>query len=1825
MLISSKLFRFKGFFHPIFGDVKAFFPNSLIVATVLIFAWPSDVFCNGRNEGINVQYECLGGDEYLISVHLFRDCAEFASTPAFLDVFFTSSCESIGFVDIYLQDSQEVSQLCPDSLPSSTCNGGTLPGVNLSIYSGIVTLLPCADWQIIVAEQNRATVLNLVDPFNDSRLHVEAFLNNASGECNTSPQLGLFGLPFVCVGSPFFYNLSFTDPDGDSLVYALTPAITSTQADMPLDMVYEPGYTPMEPIDNLTFNSATGQMNMTPTAEGKYTIVVEVSEYRDGVLVGIVYLDFNVIVIPCAVPPPTPVPGTLEHISGGGYPISDSQISICAGDDFCLELEFNSTDPEVALSLSADIADAIPGATFTQSGINPATIEFCGTVPNDYLGGDFVVTAIDDFCSIYGQAFFAVQFVTRDPMLAGPDTTICAGQSVQLFAENDTTYTWFDTDGNPIPVGPDFSCNPCANPVISTDTSTVYTVEGIYTDGVCAATSMVSITVPLNLEIEVSPETCFENDGVIDIEVLTGSGNYTVVWDDDPTTDLVRTNLNEGTYSVTITDEDFNCSTTRTFTLLNLILPDANAGGDNFACGSEYQLEAVPSFGESLWTSPDPEITISDPTSPNSIVTASSIGVYELIWTEEDGSPLDGCIDSDTISIEFFDEPTASIAALDTVCGSEVEVTAAGTNGAPFWVLSPNVSLTNPFADPVVIVADAEGLETIVYQTVNGPCVAADTAFVQFIDQPVAHGGSYDVVCGDEVNLFATVSTGAGTWLLPSEVIPLGTVVGPSLNIMADTYGFYDIVWQEINQGYCTDSDTVEVGFVELPLITPLTDTLICGSSVMIEAEVSLGVLLWEGEGGLEIGNSAAAVTELTALPGDYQLRLTADNGYGCMANDTLNLTFYEQPVLPATLVDTVCGFEANLVSPFPQFDAQWLSTNLSLSAATGLETQATTTAEGDYSLSLVVGNQGVCFDTTDYALTFYTQPAVAGVADFSVCGLTANVAAVPTIGLLLWSTTQAGATFSEAESAATDFSVSEYGEAIAVIREVNGICFSTDTVVVSFEPAPQIADLTLTCTDSDALYVVSFEAVGDYGIGFEVSGLPGTFTGNVFVSEPVESGIVVAFTLDNSTVCPPENFSGSTDCPVISSAGNTGLDTVRVCGEEPAYAIQINPPELDGNDVLKYVLHDSETNQLGTIFGWSDFPAFSYDPNLLVNTLYYISAVVGNPLGDEIDLDNPQVAVAAGQPVIFLPAPNVSVDYAALICPTETALVPFEFSGNLPQEFTYWFNGVETSVQVVEPVIELAFTDSGMVEPVLTTSAYCEGEGTGQAFIAYHPEPELDLSWNEQICTGDTSLLQISPTGVGPFLFDFTSETIEQTYLLSADTTVALTLGGSYQVTNFSDQLCQLLDTFAVELVEHLLPLVNAGLDATVCAGDNVVIGAAPNAGVSYAWSPDESILNPSLSTSLFAAFNTGFFPLEQQLIVTATDVNCTDSDTVLITVFPVPEMQIFAPSVICQGDTVEVIGYGADELKWSPAQLFSHPDSFQTSLFTSSSTSISLVGTNEAGCTSATTWNIDVAPLPATEIMATANAGCAPLLVDFALAEPTEGAVYAWSANAQPIGDSQPAISHEFTAGQYEVEVEVTSGAGCRQMAILPEGLTVHTTAADFSYHPEKPSITNPKVTFTGISQNAELYLWQVDSLGWGAGERFSYAFPSEFGGSYLVCLDVISPEGCLDSTCKTIALADDFFLYIPTAFTPDGDGLNDLFYPQLSRIDVAEYRFWVTNRYGRVVFDTNDPTEKWNGSEHNSGFYGRSDFYQWHLSAKPDFNVEERFYMGKVMLLR
>ena len=135
------------------------------------------------------------------------------------------------------------------------------------------------------------------------------------------------------------------------------------------------------------------------------------------------------------------------------------------------------------------------------------------------------------------------------------------------------------------------------------------------------------------------------------------------------------------------------------------------------------------------------------------------------------------------------------------------------------------------------------------------------------------------------------------------------------------------------------------------------------------------------------------------------------------------------------------------------------------------------------------------------------------------------------------------------------------------------------------------------------------------------------------------------------------------------------------------------------------------------------------------------------------------------------------------------------------------------------------------------------------------------------------------------------------------------------------------------------------------------------------------------------------------------------------------------------------------------------------------------------------------------------------------------------------------------------------------------------------DFYHEPEKITILNPEVSFINLSSNEDTILWDFgdnhtsdewepihtyDSLGW-----------------FEVILKVQNNEGCADSIAKQLLVENNLIYYFPSSFTPDDDGLNDEFGVSGFRINnIQNYQFQITNRWGEIVFYSEDVNSKWNG---------------------------------------
>ena len=174
-----------------------------------------------------------------------------------------------------------------------------------------------------------------------------------------------------------------------------------------------------------------------------------------------------------------------------------------------------------------------------------------------------------------------------------------------------------------------------------------------------------------------------------------------------------------------------------------------------------------------------------------------------------------------------------------------------------------------------------------------------------------------------------------------------------------------------------------------------------------------------------------------------------------------------------------------------------------------------------------------------------------------------------------------------------------------------------------------------------------------------------------------------------------------------------------------------------------------------------------------------------------------------------------------------------------------------------------------------------------------------------------------------------------------------------------------------------------------------------------------------------------------------------------------------------------------------------------------------------------------------------------------------------------------------------------------------------------ANFDYYPETGEIAVTEIEFTDISEGA--ISWHYD---FGEGTESNEQNPIhdfENFGTYLISLFVDNEFGCTDSTSHELILNPSMQIYVPNAFTPDNDGINELFKPVLYGFEVKEYSFQIWNRWGDMIFESADPEEGWMGNSDNGGHFVQNDVYIWKLILKPQHNSEIQELNGWVTIVR
>ena len=312
--------------------------------------------------------------------------------------------------------------------------------------------------------------------------------------------------------------------------------------------------------------------------------------------------------------------------------------------------------------------------------------------------------------------------------------------------------------------------------------------------------------------------------------------------------------------------------------------------------------------------------------------------------------------------------------------------------------------------------------------------------------------------------------------------------------------------------------------------------------------------------------------------------------------------------------------------------------------------------------------------------------------------------------------------------------------------------------------------------------------------------------------------------------------------------------------------------------------------------------------------------------------------------------------------------------------------------------------------------------------------------------------------------------------------------------------------------------------------------------------------------------------------------------------------------------------LGNGSTSTEVDPEATYTTPGQF----------TVSLTMTNELGCSATITETdaITAYGLPLVTFSVEPDSGCAPLPVAFSnTTDPGMIGSCTWA-----FGDGEQsaecATEHIYRdAGDYTVSLTVTSPAGCDGDTTIHHLVHVDPKpTANFAFNPMDADLFNTAIDFQDLS-SPDVVEWHWDlppaEPSTASEPAFQAIYPPMEKGAYAVQLVVTNIFGCQDTAIRVITIDGVFSVFVPSAFTPDEDGVNDVFLPVLRDHVPKDYVLRVFDRWGTEIFTSTDPDAGWNGTV--QGEPPVTGIYAWQLRARSEVDRIMRQYTGHVTLLR
>jgi len=564
--------------------------------------------------------------------------------------------------------------------------------------------------------------------------------------------------------------------------------------------------------------------------------------------------------------------------------------------------------------------------------------------------------------------------------------------------------------------------------------------------------------------------------------------------------------------------------------------------------------------------------------------------------------------------------------------------------------------------------------------------------------------------------------------------------------------------------------------------------------------------------------------------------------------------------------------------------------------------------------------------------------------------------------------------------------------------------------------------------------------------------------------------------------------------------------------------------------------------------------------------------------------------------------------------------------SGNVPLDFEWWSTGPDTTAASQISVLP---DTTGWYYVLGTDNFGCEA--LDSVFVA---NGIVDIQTTGQIILCPVPSTQLEVINTDPFdVLSYVWTAGPGGTILSSDTLTEIIVSTIPGVTDFTvvatNQFGCSGSVTATVLTSNFEPVI--GDSISICAGIPTPINPLGNPNYTYNWEPVVGGIDPS-DPNPVATLSTS-----QTFTVTITDFQGVDTCSAVleVTVLVNPDIELDAQgdTTLCEFIPTTLTATTAVSpvfLTWFDDPALNHQIGIGNSIVVEPEGAMTyyVLAEDALGCLDTDTvqinaFPIDISALPQYDLCIGED-----MTIEVINNAPDQTLTYDW----QPVdailegGNTATPLVNPLASATFTVVVE--NQYGCVDSASTFVNVVDVLTGLFATADPDTIYFNS------GVPSQLET-IWNEDyAYNWWPDESLSdatifnpLATPNETTVYYVEVMETISEAGCRGVDSVVVVVLDPPceppYIFVPTGFTPNGDGENDILYVYGNGIDPdKEFYFAVYSRWGQMVFETTDPATGWDGT-----FKGEAlppDVFGYYLKCNC-FNREEYFEKGNITLLR